>query len=222
MVAYFPAVCVDNFFNDPDYVLNLAKNANYSVAKKNYPGVRSEHLQIINECFFHTVCNKLLSIYYGPIIPKDITWNFEMAFQKITPFENQEYLYPDGWIHADDCPLAGVIYLNNSNVDAGTSLYDPKIPLTTTKNKNIKETFYSSGDVPIDVYNSAVIENNSQFIESISFKNKFNRLVMYEGFQFHAAKNIMKMSEPRYTIVFFAHIISAPYFPIQNIRLHAI
>lgn len=222
MVAYFPAVCVDNFFNDPDYVTNLAKTTKYIHFAPNYPGGRSQPLHELDPFLFHSTCHKIFSIFYGNKIPENLTWSVEMMFHKIEPTTNQDYIYPDGWVHADDYPLAGVIYLNKNEIDAGTALYEPKTLTSSPKNGDIKEAFYSGKLNDINLYNRAVEENNYNFEETVSFKSKFNRLVMYDGYHMHAAKNLMRLTEPRYTIVFFAHKVNAPYFPLQNIRLHKI
>lgn len=222
MVSYFPAVCIDNFFNDPDYVLDLAKNSAYEKIQANYPGSRSNFIHELDPVLFDTICSKIFSVFYSHKIPPEITWSVQMTFQRIDPFPNQELYYPDGWVHADDVPMAGVIYLNKNDINAGTSLYTPKTFLTSPKNGDIKEAFYSGQLTDVDVYNKAIEENNLNFEETVSFKSKFNRLVMYDGYHMHGAKNLLRLSEPRYTIVFFVMMANAPHFPLQSVRLHKI
>jgi hypothetical protein len=220
MSPFFPAICIDNFFNDPDGVVDFAKSIEYPKSQKNYPGVRSAPLHQINRDIFDSVCKKLFGMFYGPTIPDEIHWNVEMSFQRVDPFPNQELYYPDGWVHEDGKQLAGVIYLNKNDINAGTSLFVPKnTQQIAPKNNNVKEAFYEGLVTDPQVYNRAVEESNGDYEETVSFKSRFNRLVAYDGRHLHAAKNLMRLSEPRYTIVFFVHALYAPYFPAQAVRV---
>lgn len=215
---YFPSTCIDSFFNDFDFVFEFAKSVEYVMQSGTYPGKRSDYLHNLNPTLFHIVCRKIFSTFYD-VAQEKISWNVSMVFQKIEPFENQNILYPHGWVHADETIAAGVVYLNKNSQGAGTALYSPKTPLTNSIHSDIKQAFFGGEEVEIDLYNRCVEENNNQFTQSVLFEDTPNRLIMYDGAQFHAAQNIMRLQEPRHTLVFFVKNVDANRLPIPNTRV---
>lgn len=218
---YFPIICVDNFFSDPDYVFKLAEEAEYNKSIDNrWPGARSNYLHSIHPMLFELTFRKIISLFYSYEETLDTVWNVDMTFQKIIPLENQNSFYPDGWVHSDNNNIfAGLIYLSkDSEINTGTSIYTARSPVATPINHKIKEQLYSGTLTDIDLYNRGVKENNDQFEETITVKNKFNRLIMYDAANFHAAKNIMRLTNPRYTLVFFARKFVANRFPIPQTK----
>jgi len=221
---YFPLTCVDKFFIDPNYVVKFAEEAEYIKTDGGWPGYRSKPLYEIHPTLFDLTCRKIFSLFYSEQEFFDLVWNVEMSFQKIVPLDNQDNLYPDGWVHSDgDFLISGVIYLNEDNeIDTGTSIYVPYDLLKGTINYEVKRSFYSGTLTDFNLYNRSVKENNDQFEETITVKNKFNRLIMYDAKNFHAAKNIMRIKKPRYTIVFFVKKLVANRFPVPQSRCFTI
>ena len=139
---FFPVV-VDNFFNDPEILIDYGK----SLPKKpdpdgQWPGKRTEQLWKINEALHSAILSKILSCYFD-LEYIEISWsNSSMTFQEIPRFsENKNYIRNKGWIHTDikyddsggQDELAGLIYLTpNIDLDSGTSLFNIKPPKQLT------------------------------------------------------------------------------------------
>ena len=218
---YFPVTCVDNFYTDPEYVARIAREADYTEIHKNWPGYRTKFLHITHPKLFDTTCKKIFSLFYSTEDLGQISWNVEMSFQKIVPIEHQNNLYPDGWVHYDtEKFVAGVIYLyEDTELNTGTSIYTPKNPIETEYgNIKTRDEFHTNTITDFNLYNKIVQENNEKFEETVTVKNKFNRLIMYDGSHYHAAKNINRLEQPRYTIVFFVNKLLASRFPIPQAR----
>jgi hypothetical protein len=85
---------------------------------------------------------------------------------------------------------------------------------------NEKQDMYLNFDTSKSkFYQQKIKENNELFEETISFKNIYNRLVAYDGFQYHGVPKFLGSDQkPRLTQVFFVHEISSDYFPIPASR----
>ena len=119
----FPTLVVDDFLEDPDYVLCLATNAEYNdPSHTNYPGVTSKSkIYELDQELFDTILQKIFGYYWD--LRNPVNFNVEMDFQKIE--SNGQ-----GIIHLDTtfgALGAGVIYLNQDiDRDTGTSFYKLK------------------------------------------------------------------------------------------------
>ena len=139
-MKYFPITIVDDFFENPDDILKLAKEVDYqSKGENTFPG-RVSNLTVdrINFDLFVYIMKKTLSMYWEG----ECNENFEvtMQFQKIEPHEDT--LLNKGIIHHDFVEnevFSGVIYLNENSTDSGTSFYELK---DNYKNYNTSEEFY--------------------------------------------------------------------------------
>ena len=58
-MSLIPTSCVDDFYNDPHKVRDLALSLDYSNEDGNYPGVRSKSLHEIDPYFFDNFCKKI-------------------------------------------------------------------------------------------------------------------------------------------------------------------
>ena len=64
----FPALQVNNFFNDSDSVINFSKNQNYNYHKAGlYPGQRTESLNNLDYNLFVYVTQKIMRLFYPDI-----------------------------------------------------------------------------------------------------------------------------------------------------------
>ena len=64
-MLHFPAVCVDNFYSDPDRVREWALSLEYKPPPAGqWPGKRSEKLHILDSKFFNDFCCKIFSLYF--------------------------------------------------------------------------------------------------------------------------------------------------------------
>lgn len=199
----FPAICIDNFYSDPDRVREFALSLDYySDPNGNWPGKRTEELFFIDQDFHNLFCKKIFSIFYD-INKINVRGSVKTMFQIIEPY-HIDPLSPknQGWIHYDiDSLFAGVIYLNkNSMYNNGTSLYQ-LIDKDKIDTGNTKEQYYSQKQ---DLnYNEKIIKHNSGFIETVKYNNVYNRFICFDSNVAHGANNFFNEKEPRLTQVFF-------------------
>lgn len=218
----FPSVCIDNFYQDPTAVRNLAMSHAFDGldnAVGKYPGVRSRMIYDIDPQFFDNFCKKLLSIFFDLNLCNRVGWNIESYFQLIHPYSDPEL--NNAWVHNDDESIfGGLIYLDpDADLDAGTSIGDidfSKIDQTQyTKDQEIRKQFYKgelSSPADINEYKRRINLNNDCYTITAEFKNKFNRLVCFDSNQAHKA-SLGPLTKPRLTQVFFVKSLDAPSYP---------
>ena len=210
----FPTICVDDFFEDPENIRNfaLSQTFNYSPEGK-YPGMRTEPLHKINPELFDYFTKKLFSIFYNFKIEK-VNWMVSAYFQLIESYSDERL--NQGWIHLDDRSLfAGIIYLNKfSNSLAGTSLFDLKDNEIFDSDQITKHKFYKNELNDTALYIDLLENNNKKFEKTVEFKNKFNRLIAFDGSTFHKRDSYPSKHEPRLTLVFFTHEIESNRLPL--------
>jgi hypothetical protein len=215
---YFPSVCVDNFFNNPDQVREHALALDFHSTDNNpWPGKRTQSLHSISKEYFDIFCNKLFSLTFDLKKYNTIVWSVDTYFQIIEP-----QTYGDinqGWIHRDDDATiyAGIIYLTpNIDINCGTSLFKPKGMCANPINATDKRDMFLNFDKNNTNYLAQKLEeNNSQFVETTRFNNVYNRLVAYDGAQYHGVNQFTGTdTQPRLTQVFFVKEISSPWFPV--------
>jgi hypothetical protein len=216
MSYIIPTTVVDNFFDDPAAVRKFALSLDYKTDPEGlWPGKRSERLHTVNRGFFDNFSGKFLSLFYDIENDERIRWIMDVSFQMI------DSSYGEGWVHSDSSLISGVVYLNNDfDSDAGTTIYKAKTlgvkPIHS--DKKIEEVLKQKDN------SSYRKENNDQFEESIVIKNKFNRLVAFDGSSYHAG-NTFKGStkdDSRLTLVFFVRELTGDRYPIQRLRTVAI
>ena len=177
----FPTLCFDNFFNDPQEVVKIAKNVEYQKVNK-IPGYRSKPLDEIDVDLFRAITLKKLSVYF-PNSYQDIDYSAYSVFQKT----NSGTI--DGWVHYDDCFFTSIVYLTDS--DVGTSVYHKKDLGHITDLNQGKFDYFEN----YENYNSDELERikiirdsiNSDFDETINFKGRYNRCVQFAGKNYHAS-----------------------------------
>lgn len=120
----FPTVVIDNFFKNPDKIVEYAHSLNYSKAPKEefWPGVRSQRLHEVNDHLFGFVIRKILNVFYEPDLENYQWEDTYAAFHKIKSNFNLSNIHKD-----NVCLVAGLIYLNkNGSIDNGTTIYNEK------------------------------------------------------------------------------------------------
>ena len=204
-------MCVDNFYDDPDYVREYALSLNYQETPGNYPGSRTDFLHVINPNFFNYFCDKLFSLYYD-FNKSNVNWIVQTGFQLVPPYGSDKNLIKNtGWIHLDSSTVfAGVIYLNPIvDINCGTSLYKLKneTPPDPISANEIKTQFYKN---KIDLnYDKLILEHNESFIETIKFNNVYNRMISFDSQSYHAANNFQTGTDTRLTQVFFVNEVTS-------------
>jgi hypothetical protein len=216
-MEYFPAICVDDFYEDPDYVREFALAQKFHKNHNgHWPGMRTDGLHNIDDKFFNYFCNKLFSLYFD-LNTTNIKWNVETAFQIIPKLHSDKSSAKNtGWIHTDDGYIfAGIIYLNpNPNPDAGTSLYKLINP-NNIDSSSAKIDLYKN-NIDTD-YDNSINKHNQSFQETARFNNVYNRLISFDSTVYHGANSFYSESENRLTQVFFVkQITSNQNVPIQR------
>jgi len=203
-----PVTIIDDYFENPDMIVEYANSLKYSKdTKGRWPGVRSEPLHLINKDFFKKFCDKLFSIHFN-IADPNISWKVSLMFQKI------DSTYKDGWVHQDKNMLYTVIvYLNkNYNLDSGTSLMTKKVLLPEF---DTIQNFAHS--LPEDQVKDIREEINNQYEESISLKNRYNRLIAFPSYMYHKAQSF-ENNEERLTLIAFVEKLYVSETPLTRIK----
>ena len=122
----YPLVIKDNFFSDPDSILELCNQFDCNRSHVNFPGLRSNYLSNTNKKLFLSIANRIFALIHDSL-PSH--YKMDIEFQKIDPFVKDDKWDKKnrGWVHKDCCLFGGVIYLDkNPDKDAGTSIYESK------------------------------------------------------------------------------------------------
>jgi hypothetical protein len=211
-MRYFPTVCVEDFFDDPDSIRKYALSLEYPENPGHYPGRRSLDLRELNPEFYNNFCKKIFEIYFDGQ-PDD--WSVECKFQLIeTPNEDKTSIKNTGWIHRDsNCIFGGLIYLTpDADLDSGTAIYKKVKPeeadifkKRTEENYSItvKKMFFVHNQD--EGYDATLSDWNSGYVETARFANIYNRLICFESTQHHAATSLYVTGQPRLTLVFFVN-----------------
>lgn len=217
---YFPTICSDNFFENPDKIRDFALSLEFQKSNnKAWPGKRTQPLNVISKNYFDLFCRKVLALSFDLKRYQDFSWSIETYFQMIEPEEYGDI--DQGWIHVDDSIYAGVIYLTpGMPLSCGTSIFQTKSINNATINTDEKQDmFLNFNSDKTQIYKQKLEENNSQFIETIRFNNMYNRLIAYDGAQFHGVTGFTSgFNQPRLTQVFFVREVNSSYFPIPSSR----
>lgn len=118
------SIVVDNFFDDPYEVINLAKGQTYyhRGVDQFYEGLRTPDLKTIDINFFNKVVSKILYEYFPT--HNDYKVEGHLNFHKT----NENDLNDPNWIHdrvhRDNYLTSSIIYLTpNAPMTSGTQLY---------------------------------------------------------------------------------------------------
>jgi hypothetical protein len=197
----FPALCIDDFYSDPDHVRNFALSLDYSASPDGaWPGKRTAELCDVDRNFFDEFCKKIFSLYFD-LEHVHINYVVSTRFQIINPLDEDKHSAKNtGWIHFDHDPFAGIIYLTPEiDRDCGTSLHQVSDP--NKLDDSAKDDFYLHG-IDND-YDQRLIDSNSGFTETVRFQNIYNRLICFDGHTAHGANYLYTENLPRLTQVFF-------------------
>jgi hypothetical protein len=195
--------CKNNFFQNPQRILDFANSLEFSYKYKVFPGSRTENLMLSDnsECkdFANFFVTKLFNEVYTNIIQATI----DIRFHKY-PVHCDSKL-DNGWTHIDDNELlAGVVYLNKNleNFETGTSFL---VPNTTVNPPNeIREQFNNNPtSVNVNKYKEMLDAHNNQFNETIRVGNLYNRLITYDSSLYHKPNSYyITDTDSRLTLVF--------------------
>ena len=173
-----PSIIVDNFFEEPDKVVEFANSLEYNVLQNNYPGARTERLSYE---FSDKFAEKVFSNF-----PFNVnTYELHLSFQKITD------KFHSGFVHVDKpCQLTVIVYLNKED-NTGTSLY--------SFNGDSSKTLNSLDNRNPDV--EKLLEHNKQFKKTLDVKNVYNRAFIFDASTPHCASGFS--GDERLTLIGF-------------------
>lgn len=213
----FPTIIVDDFFSDPDQLVDLAQGLKFTYDTDNrWPGQRSEGLHLIDADLFNEIGNRILQCFNLD----NHRWRANAVFQLI------DSRYGMGFVH-DDYPviLTAITYLDRvvKDIDSGTSLYRSK-SMYTKEDPVAKGQILSklSKDEKSKLTESdwQNIQNHNDYYEVVlDVKNVYNRLFAFEGHLYHGANNF-KNTAKRLTLVYFFSEIHIPNskYPLTTFR----
>lgn len=198
-------IIVDNFLDDPFAVRKWVLNQSFYDSKQftemygsftDWPGKRTEHVYDLNNSYGDYVLNKVANycnIFFGI---KNLSIK---SYFQLTTLEDG-----DSWVHQDNnVDVAGILYLNpDPPQNSGTTLY---------KCKNISkwESYMSDSEGYDTLKTINRYQNSSLYSELFEpvdvIGNVFNRLIMYEGKQYHKSNDYFgdSLNDGRLTQVFF-------------------
>ena len=183
----WPLLVIDDFDPNIDRLVEFAHKQEYHPGQ-NFPGCRSDFVHNLNPKLFESMCIKTLAALF-PDDYKLKAFKASSFLQKIPPN------LIDGWVHQDHSyQFTSILYLNK-NMDAGTSMYKPlsSFPEVNAVDKQEYFTKVNKGEKITKKEESYLLskreENNSQFKKTIYVNSEFNRLVLFDGYQYHAAEN---------------------------------
>lgn len=193
----------NNFFSNPKKILTLFEKQKFYSAE-NYPGKRTENL-----CESKDTETKDFALFFAKRLSSEVFIGIHEFMIDIRFHINSVYTRNEanqGWIHADDTDLAGVVYLtpNENDFNSGTSIFS-KI---TQENFEVvdywsRRQFNLTEHASID-YLKDLTNNHKTFSESVRVGNLYNRLIAYDSKLFHRPNQYKLLSGNfRQTLVFF-------------------
>jgi hypothetical protein len=244
----FWPVTLDNFFENPDEIreLGLCMMESVEVVKSSdqggrWPGCRSESLWETDERLAQRITEKILSCYFNLDLEQLFWSHCDLQFQLIPSIDkDKNNIKNRGWIHRDvplqklkrklnyqsepkNChELAGLIYLTpDIEPGTGTSLFNMKKDKTLNDWKetiDVRIPVFKGDPISDEEVKKAWERHKSCFIEKVRFENIYNRLIMYDTEEFHAANSYYTAKDSRLTLGFFIGGILADKWPLERVR----
>jgi len=213
-MAFFPTLCVEDFFPNPDQIRNYALTSselNWRPAEDGqWPGVRSCSLREVNYNLFQEIATRYFLLHYTPNQLPEISFEATMRFQRI----NKKYI--GGWVHNDYPNIQSqLIYLTpNAPLNSGTGMYKLKDISNFKSFEESKKKLYNNEASSEEVEKDR-IENNNQFEKTAYFSNIYNRCISFDSSTWHCADEFSGEDE-RLTLIIFWEKINGPMTNLQN------
>ena len=195
---------VDNFFQDPDKVRDIALSVKYE-STTDYPGYRSRQIHEINKDLWDYMSYRLMELPEAKVSGVNV---MKMQFSYVPK------IFGNGWVHSDsDATVAGAVYLTpDAPEDGGTGLYTRRADIVggntltedfdnAKKNKIMREFFLNPNEEGMKVNKSY----NSNFSLTQRIDNVYNRLAMWNAKRFHAEQNFFgtTLDNSRLVLLYF-------------------
>tara|TARA_R110000787_G_scaffold184096_2_gene295891 strand:+ start:59 stop:580 length:522 start_codon:yes stop_codon:yes gene_type:complete len=114
---------LNNFFDNPDDIKNLALSLDYRSrdVDEYFEGVRSPMIKEIDINLYDNTCSKILLEYYGK---QPLSYNADLFFHQTKDEDKKDTQWLNDRVHTDKGQIAGIIYLTpNAPTDCGTQTY---------------------------------------------------------------------------------------------------
>ena len=126
-----------------------------------------------------------------------------------------------GWVHTDPDEFTSIIFLSNHK-KCGTSLFKKAKITSQVINSEFKYNYYKNTEKIKTEEEKYLKENNDQFEKTLTLNSRFNRLILFDSSNFHAAEKYGEenINEDRLTLVtFFTGVIgNENKYPISEMR----
>ena len=207
MKTPFPITIIDNFFDDPDKIVEFGNQQKfYPTTDGRGPGSRTLPIEQINDDFRRHLVAKLSEVmftHYSDCEGMAIT----TSFQKVDPFHEDQYHKKNrGWVHKDHkCQVGGIVYLNrNPEKDTGLSFYKFKNGFYVEKSElsQAKEALYLGKDIDDETYERCWDLLHDEFVETMKIEHVYNRCIIFNGSSYHGVPTYGK-EQTRLTLPFF-------------------
>jgi hypothetical protein len=195
-----PALLIDNFYENPDLIRELALGLTYTAPPYPYPGT----LAVTAGSSLEALKSKVLQIVnteYLPNVPPIMGQGRRIhAFREVLPDFARVELHPDDLApvqrvpHTDPVPIFGLVYLNREE-RGGTLFFEQK----AVANEAGRSGYFT--------------ESSPEFELLGRIEGRFNRLAIYPGFVPHSGEIVgdwirgeERFTQPRITqrLVFMA------------------
>lgn len=197
----YPTTVIDDFLPNPDEVVRFMNRCAFEENHPAYPGKRSRHLHILDQKLHNHLDYKICSLFKIERSPNLVSCYF---FQRIEPEFDKYDERNMGMVHADSpCDMGGVIYLDRDpDPDAGTSTYTTKNFAHMTPEANqLWWDLHAGKDIDVEKFKKEYHNYTDQFVETVTVKNRYNRLILFDGTTYHRCPN--HGDRTRHTLVFF-------------------
>ena len=204
-----PITVVDNFLPNPESIFSYLKKWEFTPTEDGrWPGGRTEQLNELEYYLFRTIAENTLLLFYESI-PQ--AYSVDMRVQKIMPFvEEQKDQFKArnrGYVHTDTMlQMVGILYLDKDPLPCtGTSFYRQKKCFSEIDGKDmeIKKNHYLGKEFTDKELEESLNRCNDPYVETMSVESVFNRLVIFNGNQLHAAQTFGYGDKPRHILNMF-------------------
>ncbi len=224
----FQTIVHDGFFNNPDKVRKWALTLDYQHPDGTYPGVRTRCTKHLHKKFFESTASKLMSLW-GNYEREE--WDLQLQFQKIKRYSDNPEINV-GWIHQDTgAEAAAVIYLDpDADLNHGTSHYRIKTGMEEIAAKefpNENRKYYdkvlgseqSRDPEDLKIYHQIMKVRNGYFEPTLEVKNVYNRVIAYDGAQFHGQTSFHMDNDDDFRLTIVAFVTSISHTGIKRFDL---
>jgi len=198
LLVLWPILCVDDFYRNPDQVIEFANSLDFYESTGKFPGERTRSLHEIDRTFFLHTTNKIINSLYPNDI-NNIKWSATQYFQKIDPKIHKT----KGFIHQDNTSeFTSIIYLTK-NLNSGTCFYR-RIKEAIPNHDSLRNDSYKNIEkLEENSFKEAIDKNNECFEKTVEFKSLKNRMILFDGSLDHGVENFGEDDEIRLTLVTF-------------------